>query len=101
MTADRRAEVLRLTDAFTDTLRPLISRYAGMEPSDLNVTKLFVQRVREEQARFGRKFASMRTNSDYAGLADTIDAVEKSVNTAADVECARAESNGKVDKGAR
>src|SRR5262245_20290290 len=93
----RKEEVENLVPSFVACLAPIISRYREMVQTDENVVKHFAQRLDEERARYNRKFASMRTNSDYAGLESTIDDVEKSVNTHADIEIARSKADGKVE----
>jgi len=93
---NRKSEIEKLVPSFVACLAPIISRYRGMQ-SDANAVEHFALRVDVERERYKRKFASMRGSSDYAGLEEVINEVEKQVMAHADLEIARAKADGKVE----
>ena len=92
---DKKAEVARLVDSFVASLAPIILRYRNMEGE--NVVERFAERVETERERYKRKFESMRTNSDFAGMSDVISEVEKQIDGLADAELSRARADHRVE----
>jgi len=93
---NRKSEIENLVPSFVACLAPIITRYREMKDAQ-GAVKHFAERVEVERGRYQRKFASMRGNSDYAGLEDVINEVETQVMAHADLEISRARADGKVE----